>query len=98
METYNVLALAYSQVASIKKEILPGAERVFNAVNEGYRFGKFGFLDVLDSQKTLFQARAQYLETLADYHKAVADVERLAGEPLASSSPPLSQPEGGTRP
>ena len=67
-------------------------------MSEGYRFGKFGYLDVLDSQKTLFEAKGQYLDALADYHKAVADVERLIGEPLAPVNQPLAKPEGEYRP
>ncbi|WDT77799.1 MAG: TolC family protein (plasmid) [Candidatus Manganitrophus sp.] len=51
-------------------------------MNEGYRLGKFGLLDVLDAQRTLFGSRAQHLRALADYHQAVAEVERLIGEPL----------------
>jgi cobalt-zinc-cadmium efflux system outer membrane protein len=39
-------------------------------------------LEVLDTQRTLSEAKARYLTTLADYHKAAADVERLTGTPL----------------
>ena len=63
---------------------MAGAQKAFDGVNEGYRLGKFGYLDVLDSQKTFFQAKRQYLDSLANYHIAVADVERLIGESLAS--------------
>jgi outer membrane protein, heavy metal efflux system len=41
-------------------------------------------LDVLDAQRTLFEARGQYLEALATYHRAVAETERLIGEPLVA--------------
>ena len=84
LETYNTLVFFHSQVISIKAQILPGAQKAFDGVNEGYRLGKFGYLDVLDSQKTFFQAKRQYLDSLANYHIAVADVERLIGESLAS--------------
>ena len=87
LETYNTLVFFHSQVISIKAEILPGAQKAFDGINEGYRFGKFGYLDVLDSQKTFFQAKRQYLDSLANYHIAVADIERLIGEPLAAFTP-----------
>ncbi|NIQ01614.1 MAG: hypothetical protein GWM98_15520, partial [Nitrospinaceae bacterium] len=67
-------------------------------INEGYRFGKFGFLDVLDSQRTLFEARARYLKTLARYHQAVAEVERLTGEPLSTVSDSEPPGKGGPQP
>jgi len=86
-QAHRVLALAYSEVISLKTQVVPGAERAYDAMTEGYRFGKFGFLEVLDSQRTLFQARIQYLQSLASYHKAVADVERLTGAPLGQAQP-----------
>ena len=32
---------------------------------------------MLDSQRTLAEAKVRLLDVLADYHKAAADVERL---------------------
>jgi cobalt-zinc-cadmium efflux system outer membrane protein len=67
--------------------VLPGAQNAFEKVNEGYRLGRFGLLDVLDSQRTLFEARRQYLRAAEDYHQAVVDVERLIGARLDSAEP-----------
>jgi outer membrane protein, heavy metal efflux system len=89
---YTRLANAHSQVTSLKTKILPGARTAFEAVNEGYRFGKFGYLEVLDSQRTWFNARSQFLDALGEYHKAVADVERLTGQAVSP------QPEPGPLP
>jgi len=80
---YQSLAAAYSEAAAYKTSILPGAESAFEAVRKGYRYGEFALLDVLDTQRTLFAARAQYLRALTAYHQGVAEVERLIGERLA---------------
>jgi len=98
LAAYNKVDFTHSQVIAIQTKILPGAQKAYDGINEGYRFGKFGYLDVLDSQKTLFAAKGQYLEAVADYHKAVADVERLTGSPLTSAHPPLDKPEGEQKP
>ncbi|MGH8593798.1 MAG: TolC family protein [Gammaproteobacteria bacterium] len=79
---YQSLAAAQAEVTTLRQEVLPGAQNAFEAVSRGYRLGKFGFLDVLDAQRTLFGAKAQYLRALASYHQAVAEVERLIGEPV----------------
>jgi len=79
---YLALEIAHTEVTALKTDLLPGAKSAFEAVNEGYRLGKFGLLDVLDAQRTLFGSQAQYLRALTDYHHAVANVERLIGEPL----------------
>lgn len=79
---YQALAAAYVEAETYKASILPGAASAFEAVQTGYRLGKFALLDVLDTQRTLFAAKAQYLRALTAYHQAVAEVERLIGEPL----------------
>jgi len=84
-DTYNRLTNAYMRVVSLKTKVIPGARTAFDAVDEGYRFGKFGYLDYLDSQRTWFQSRGEYLDALAAYHQAVASVERLTGSPLESN-------------
>ncbi|MGH8069403.1 MAG: TolC family protein [Candidatus Entotheonellia bacterium] len=80
--TYAALSAAFIEATQLRDEVLPGARSAFEAANEGYRQGKFGFLEVLDAQRTLFEARSQYIEALASYHQAVAEMERLIGEPL----------------
>ncbi|MGY6273967.1 TolC family protein [Methylomonas sp. MgM2] len=91
---YQALDAAHSEVLTLRQDILPGAQSAYDAAYEGYRLGKFGFLDVLDAQRTLFGAKNQYLLALAEYHKSVANVERLVGsgmnETLANSQPEVS--------
>lgn len=82
-EAYRAMAGAHDEVMALRSTVLPGSRQTFDAVSEGYRLGKFGFLDVLDAQRTLIAASGQYLRALSDYHKAVADVERLVGAPLS---------------
>lgn len=79
---YQELSTSFAEATALKNDVLPGAQSAFDAAGEGYRQGKFGYLDVLDAQRTLFEARAQYIEVLSAYHKAFADVERLIGERL----------------
>ncbi len=86
-ESYQLLSSAYSEVTALRNTVLPGAQNAFEAVNEGYRLGRFSLLDVLDSQRILFEARRQYLRVAEDYHKAVVDVERLIGVRLDSVEP-----------
>ncbi len=81
-ESYRTLSGAHSELTALRDTVLPGAQSAFDAVREGYQLGKFGLLDVLDSQRTLSEARAQALRTATEYHKAVVDVERLIGDRL----------------
>lgn len=84
-DAYAALASAHDEVTALRSAVLPGSQQTFEAVSEGYRLGRFGYLDVLDSQRTLIGAGSQYLRALSDYHKAIASVERLIGAPLTGS-------------
>jgi cobalt-zinc-cadmium efflux system outer membrane protein len=81
-ETYQTLLSAYTGVTILRDTILPGAESAFNASQEGYLEGKFSYLDVLDVQRSLFEAKDTYIESLVEYHKALTAIERLIGEKL----------------
>ncbi len=80
---HNALNIAKEEITAIEATVLPGAQSAFSAVEEGYRLGKFGILDVLDAQRTLAGARSQRLRALSEFHQAKARVERLIGRPLA---------------
>lgn len=82
---YQRLATAHAEATALKTQVLPGAQSAFDAVNKGFRLGKFDFLSVLDAQRTLFDSKSQYLRALTDYHQAVAEVERLIGDQLEAA-------------
>lgn len=81
-ERYRDLTSAYAESMTLKEQILPAAASAFEAATLGYQAGKFGFLEVLDAQRSLFEVWGQYLEALTSYHQARAEVERLIGAPL----------------
>jgi len=79
---YQELKMAHDELLVLRKDLLPGAERAFEAANFGYREGKFGFLEMVDAQRTLFEVRGQYVDALARYHRSRVDIERLTATPL----------------
>jgi len=80
------LDLARHSVTTLREQILPGAQRAYDAATRGFELGKFNFLDVLDAQRTLFQARAQYQRALAEAHRAAAEIERVLGAAVTTAS------------
>jgi len=68
---------AYSEAQRLNEKLLPSAEKAFRLARSGYSKGKFPYLEVLDAQRTLFDARSQYHGALKRYHTARANVERL---------------------
>ncbi|AET94712.1 outer membrane efflux protein (plasmid) [Burkholderia sp. YI23] len=70
----------------LKDDVLPASKDALNAMSRGFELGKFAFLDVLDAQRTLFQAQSQYVQALTAAHLAYAEVGRLVGTPLPAVS------------
>lgn len=81
-QTYERFKAIEMELTTLREELLPGAKSAFDAATTGYQLGKFGFLDALDAQRTLFRTNQQYVKALAEYHGTIADLERLTGEPL----------------
>jgi cobalt-zinc-cadmium efflux system outer membrane protein len=81
-EAASALAAAYDEVTILQSDVLPKAQRAFEAAQQGYLQGKFDYLHLLDAQRTLFQAQAQYDDSVETYHRAQADVARLTGRPV----------------
>lgn len=98
-QAWEKLNLSRQEAETLRDDIIPAAQSAYDAATKGFEFGKFGFLDVLDSQRTLLQAKSQYLKTLSDAHRAAAAIDRLLGrvanvrsEPSASTNSRYSQP------
>lgn len=76
---YERLSAARQASLSLQNAILPNAQSAFDAANRGFSLGKFNFLDVLDAQRTLYQAKSQYINALLEAHQAIAEIERTLG-------------------
>jgi len=74
---YGDFVSAYREAGVLHTTVLPGAEQAFAFARDGYEAGKFGYLEVLDAQRTLFDARRQYNEAVLDYHRQRAVIERM---------------------
>lgn len=86
-QAHSRLDVARQSVTTLREQILPGAQSAYDAATKGFELGKFNFLEVLDAQRTLFQARAQYQRALAESYRAAAEIERVLGGAIASASP-----------
>lgn len=76
----NQWATAMGEVDAYDKTILPAARQAVDTATRGFEMGKFGFIEVLDAQRTLITAREQYLAALAAATDARARVERIYGD------------------
>lgn len=71
---------ANSEVKAFNQTILPAAQSAVDSATRGFEMGKFGFLDVLDAQRTLISARTQYIQAVAEATDARVRIERIFGD------------------
>jgi cobalt-zinc-cadmium efflux system outer membrane protein len=82
--TYQALKTAWQEINTLKQNVIPNAEKAFQAAQTGYEVGEFNFLTVLDAQRTLFSVKTQYLQVLTEYHLNQIRIEQLVGHVFTS--------------
>jgi cobalt-zinc-cadmium efflux system outer membrane protein len=85
-QAHEALSAVQNEIQILRNRILPRAKSAFEVTNRGYELGKFGFLEVLDAQRTLFQNQILYVRALANYQRWVNEIERLVAGPIDSTS------------
>lgn len=81
LQAVDQLEARADEVDALRRDVLPGARTAYAAARRGFELGKFGFLDVLDAQRTWLQARGQYFSALSQAHRLSADIDRRLGSP-----------------
>jgi cobalt-zinc-cadmium efflux system outer membrane protein len=76
-EVYRTFETARRQVDIFKKTVLPKAENYFALTREIYRGGALEYLEVLEAQRTLVEAKKNYVEILKTLQCSVAQLARL---------------------
>ena len=67
------------QIDLFERTLLPQAEQVLRSTEEAYATGRLGVLDLLDSERDLFQLRMGLAGLISDTMKAMAEMERAVG-------------------
>ncbi|MBL7076784.1 MAG: TolC family protein [Kiritimatiellae bacterium] len=81
-EAHAALTVAQRKAEALRTRVVPAMQEAFDAAHEGYREGKFDFLDMLGAQRGLFEARGALVDALSSYHIAVAAVQQVTGTPI----------------
>lgn len=84
VKNYQQLMILYDEVNILRDEVLPVSESAFNSAKKIYQLGKLDLLGLLDTQRTYFDVRRQYIQTLTDYQLMVVNIERLIGGGMES--------------
>nr|WP_315845488.1 TolC family protein [uncultured Achromobacter sp.] len=79
LQAVSQFDLAVGAAREYRGAVLPGAAQAYDAARKGFEAGKFGFLEVLDAQRTLSQGNIAYLTALASAYQASAEIDRILG-------------------
>ncbi len=84
---------ARDQLAVIRDQVAPDAQRAFDQIDESYRAGRASFIDLLDAQRTLMQSRRTLIELAGRAAVARARIAAISGmETLSESNRIQSEP------
>jgi len=77
---------AAEQVAAYRDRTLPKANKALRLVQTGFEEGKFGFIDLVDTQRTAAEVRLAYQEELLELNIAQAELQFLIARPPGQSN------------
>jgi outer membrane protein, heavy metal efflux system len=86
------LRTAVEQAANYRERILPKANEALHLLQRGFEEGKFGFIDLLDTQRTAAQVRLTYQQKLLELNIAETDIEALVAQVPSDAKPAQSNP------
>ncbi|MBI2026885.1 MAG: TolC family protein [Deltaproteobacteria bacterium] len=77
VETYDKL------LSIFETALIPQAESTLKASHSAYSAGKVGFVELLDSQNTLYSIKMDYYRNIAKYVDVLLSLERLVAQSLS---------------
>jgi len=67
-----------------KTGLIPQAESTLGSSRASYRAGRSSFVELLDSERSLYGVRIAYYRSLADYAAEIAKLEEIVGESIST--------------
>lgn len=81
-ESYMNALTTQNQIQLFEDEILAQAEEVYNMFLFSFQEGEIGGIELIDSRRTLIEARKSYADALFNYDAALAALEKSIGQRL----------------
>jgi len=80
--TYSALGLIKDQIDIYENKIQPKLEKTLEVYKTAYKRGQVSIFEIMISKRQYIQTKANYLRTLNEYARAVADLEKVVGGKL----------------
>jgi outer membrane protein, heavy metal efflux system len=79
---YQELQSSRVRMTMLRSDAIPQAEAALVQTQNGYERGRFSYLELASAQHELLGLQSAAIEAAADYHRLVAEIERLTAEPI----------------
>ncbi len=76
---HEKLLVSLDEIKTLRSLLIPQAAQAANVLEEGYRRGRFGMLEVLSAESELFRHKLRHLECLLQYQLDYVELNRLIG-------------------
>jgi len=83
--SFERLASEHKRASVLQEEVYPKVLSTFEAITEGYQLGRFGYLDLLDAQRTLFEVKEKTLDALVAYHHTAIILSQTAALTISTA-------------
>jgi len=87
IDAYRQSDAAALRARALASDVLPALEEALRMTEGGYRDGRVDLLRVLDAQRALLEARLAAMDAQATWQRALAELERAIGIPVAGEAP-----------
>lgn len=81
---YQEMRAARERADALRNEAVPQATTALEQTQIAYERGRFSFLELITSQQDLLALREAAIDAAADYHRLLAEIERITSEPLTT--------------
>lgn len=81
---YQELYASRSRVHALRNEAIPQAQLALEQTRNGYERGRFSFLELSSAQQDLLELESSAIDAAGDYHRLLAQIERITSAPLTS--------------
>lgn len=82
---YQEMVAARDSTDSLRSEAIPQAQTALEQTRSGYERGRFSVLELLTAQQEMLVLREAAIDAAAEYHRLLAELERVTSEPLTTN-------------
>ncbi len=79
---YQELVHARTEAVALQQRIRSQAQEMLQATQDGYRAGRFSFLELADAHRQLLDIEIEAIDAAARFHLQLIEIERLTAQPV----------------